>query len=366
MDFLRVYLFFLLQAQLLVHLAESAFPSCLPDEQCTRLSECSPLLRFLKPKNMTPAEMEVFSQRQCGYDPNGGELVYRVFVCCPAWDYVLPNHRICGQTPAAYRVARGEEAELNQMPWMAMLLYAELYMPAWNRRLVSRCAGSLITNRYVLTAGHCLKRLGYELRRVRLGEHNTLSNPDCVTEMNGRWKCAAAHLEIDVEWSIRHEDYMVIDQRPYNDIGLLRLKFPVRYTAAIKPICIELGYAFSNPSFDNYTFQIAGWGLTLWEGYSNVLLRADVTGRRADKCSLRLGLRADTQICAGSLGGSDTCKGDSGSPLMATMGRADEEFVYLAGITSYGYNQCGSGPAAYTKTSKFLEWIQWNMWEQHT
>ncbi|XP_043651457.1 spaetzle-processing enzyme [Drosophila teissieri] len=362
MDFLRVYISFLL----LVHLAESAFLPCLPDEICTRLSECSPLLPFLKPQHMTSAEMEIFSPRQCGYDPNSVELVYRVFVCCPAWDYVLPNRRICGQTPAADRVTSGKEAGLNEMPWMAMLLYAELYMPAWRGGLVSMCAGSLITNRYVLTAGHCLERSGYELRRVRLGEHDTTSNPDC-TEVNGRRKCAAAYLEMDVQLAIRHKDYMVIDHRPYNDIGLLRLRFPVRYTDAIKPICIQLGsYEFSNPSFDNYTLQVAGWGLTLWEGYSNVLLRAHVTGRKPDKCPPSLGLNEDTQICAGGLGGRDTCKGDSGSPLMAAMGRADEEFVYLAGITSYGYNECGSGPAAYTKTSKFLQWIQWNMWKQHT
>lgn len=111
--------------------------------------------------------------------------------------------------------------------------------------------------------------------------------------------------------------------------------------------------------------QIAGWGLSHKQGYSNVLLQAYVNGRNADECSLSepsLGLDKETHICAGNLGGNDTCKGDSGGPLMAIMERGDEEFVYLAGITSYGYSQCGYGPAAYTKTSKFVEWILWNMY----
>jgi len=43
------------------------------------------------------------------------------------------------------------------------------------------------------------------------------------------------------------------------------------------------------------------------------------------------------------------------------MGWGVDEFVYLAGITSYGFNQCGDWPAAYTKTSSYINWIQWGM-----
>ena len=46
----------------------------------------------------------------------------------------------------------GEEADVNEFPWAALL---ELRSSETNRE--SRCGGSLISDRHVLTAGHCLK-----------------------------------------------------------------------------------------------------------------------------------------------------------------------------------------------------------------
>ncbi|EDW43353.1 spaetzle-processing enzyme [Drosophila sechellia] len=358
----RLYLsFLLLHTQLLMHLV-SASASCNPGEKCISLANCTSLLPFLKPHIMTPAERAVFEGRQCGFDSTGQELVNRVQICCPEMGHILPNNSICGPIIPTFRIIGGYETQPNEMPWMALILYAQSSSSVSNERLVPKCSGSLITNRYVLTAAHCLKITEWDLRRVRLGEHNILSNPDCFSNMNGVKQCAPRHLEIDIDQRIEHEQYMVIKQRHYNDIALLRLKFPVRFTDEIKPICVQHGYMLSNPSFSNHKLGIAGWGFSHKEGYSNVLLKAQVDGRNTDECSLSdpyLGFDKETQICAGFRGGNDTCKGDSGGPLMA---RGNGYFVYLAGITSYGYSECGSGPAAYTRTSKFIKWIQWKMY----
>ncbi|XP_037707623.1 spaetzle-processing enzyme-like isoform X1 [Drosophila subpulchrella] len=354
---LRVYISFLLQA----FLSALVF-ACQPDEQCVRLDTCYPLMKILRPWGMTTAEREIFHNRQCAIDNRSSVLLHKVRICCPKSGDVLPNNQICGQTPPASHVIAGEEAPLNGFPWIAMLLYANLHSST--RDTVQRCAGSLITNRYVLTAAHCVNINGLQLRSVRLGEHDTSSNPDCVTSMSEKKMCAPPHLEINVELAIKHRHYVAIAGKQYNDIALLRLQFPVRYTSNIRPICIIPSDDFSNPSFDNFNFQIAGWGSSDTQNSSNTLLYANIQGMNPDECSRSyssLWITKETQICAGGQNGKDTCKGDSGSPLMATMGWGVDEFVYLAGITSYGFNPCGDFPAAYTKTSYYVNWIQRSM-----
>lgn len=65
-------------------------------------------------------------------------------------------------------------------------------------------------------------------------------------------------------------------------------------------------------------------------------------------------------ICAGHLnGGVDSCKGDSGGPLMLPI-QTDGKFpFYQIGIVSYGAG-CGrpNVPGAYTNVQNFVDWIQ--------
>ncbi|XP_017012474.2 spaetzle-processing enzyme [Drosophila takahashii] len=312
---------------------------------------------------MTSAEKQIFQNRSCGYDPYGSAEVHRAFVCCPDYGDFLPD--FCGQGPPVYRIAAGKEAQPNSYPWMAMLLYKNTLYSGQN--LVPKCAGSLITNRYVLTAAHCVHVSGFQLKSVRLGEHNISSNPDHIIQE----LYAPPHLEINVEQIIKHEEFHNVDNRKYyNDIALLRLEIIVRYTRQIIPICILTG----QESFDPYPFlinstlHIAGWGYSHMQEFSKILLEAKIKIRNPDECFRKypfLGLNKESQICAGN-DGKDTCEGDSGSPLMAPMRWGENEFVYLAGITSYGGSfdrTCGYGPAAYTKTSKFLDWIRRNMFK---
>ena len=66
-------------------------------------------------------------------------------------------------------------------------------------------------------------------------------------------------------------------------------------------------------------------------------------------------LNPSTQICAGEKG-KDSCKGDSGGPLLIMTG--SERYVQ-SGITSFGSRDCGDGtPGVYTKVSAFIKWIK--------
>jgi secreted trypsin-like serine protease len=61
-----------------------------------------------------------------------------------------------------------------------------------------------------------------------------------------------------------------------------------------------------------------------------------------------------------SYAGKDTCKGDSGGPLISRHGRTGK--MFLKGIVSFGTTQCGNGhPGVYTNVAHYVEWIRANI-----
>lgn len=66
-----------------------------------------------------------------------------ISVCCPT----VMNSRSCG-VQAGDRISMGQVAKPFEFPWMALLALA-------SGEFV--CGGTLISNRFVLTAAHCTK-----------------------------------------------------------------------------------------------------------------------------------------------------------------------------------------------------------------
>lgn len=193
------------------------FPDCPSDEKCIRLDKC------LRIHNTTMEDgANLMDNRQCAIDTRRIDSDKRHYICCPEPGNVLPTS--CGQAPPLYRMAYGTAARPNEYPWMAMLIYE-------NRRLstmTNNCSGSLINKRYVLTAAHCVVKdkmvnTDLVLRRVRLGEHDITTNPDCDFTGN----CAAPFVEIGIEYFNVHEQYFNTS-RFESDIALVRLQTPVR------------------------------------------------------------------------------------------------------------------------------------------
>lgn len=100
-----------------------------------------------------------------------------------------------------------------------------------------------------------------------------------------------------------------------------------------------------------------------------------------DRPALKMGILADSMICAGSThDGEDACsvrptlvdrgpthvviafQGFGGGPLQ-TMTEPDVQFVQV-GITSFGFSKCGDQhkPGVYTRVSKYAEWIEQTVW----
>lgn len=69
--------------------------------------------------------------------------------------HILPTEGNCGHTSIVDRILGGEDAALDDYPWMALLEYKKAGNFNGERRKLS-CGGALINPRYVLTAAHCL------------------------------------------------------------------------------------------------------------------------------------------------------------------------------------------------------------------
>ncbi|XP_046658315.1 venom serine protease Bi-VSP-like [Homalodisca vitripennis] len=137
----------------------------------------------------------------------------------------LPGLDVCGISSSTFetKIINGRPAELGSYPWMALVGYKlkqsqETQVPRW------LCAGSLITDLYVLSAAHCLDPRVIATRRqlvpttVRLGELDL--DPDVDD--------GARPINVDIETVIFHEQYN--NNLKINDIGLIRLKTKVPYS----------------------------------------------------------------------------------------------------------------------------------------
>uniref|UniRef100_A0A2M4BPH7 Putative serine protease desc4 n=2 Tax=Anopheles marajoara TaxID=58244 RepID=A0A2M4BPH7_9DIPT len=276
----------------------------------------------------------------------------------------------CDQYPTATglsnHIFNGVAAQFGEFPHMAALGYG--YARNGNTPSPFRCAASLISSRFLLTAAHCLRE---RPTFVRLG----------VLELQPA-RVIDEPLDIGIRTAIPHPDYNPVTYR--NDIALLELDQPALDWPFVDPACLytkPIAGASANATKGTSgvlpVLSVQGWGTVLPGDTEPAprLMKANVTVLERDACIASLprtrrnpaGLH-DGQLCA--LGRNkrnetvaDTCPGDSGGPieLIVAGGRH-----YLVGITSNGY-ACGSPiPGIYTEIAYYLDWIESIVWPTPT
>ncbi|XP_055850364.1 uncharacterized protein LOC129914937 [Episyrphus balteatus] len=268
----------------------------------------------------------------------------------------------CGKQ-VTNRIYGGEIAELDEYPWLALLVY--------NTIDDYGCSGALIDNQHILTAAHCVKGSGVRekngLKHIRLGEFNVKTEPDCIEEPN-YLNCNDAALDMAIERIFVHPAYDEYSVNKYDDIAIIRLKSIVPFTHFIMPICLPLSNADDGNSFKpGHMFSVSGWGQTdLFDKYypniqSPIKLKLRVPLVSKADCVKLLkpfGVQVGrNQLCAGGEFAKDTCSGDSGGPLMSFNRKRLRWVAY--GVVSYGFTRCGMAdhPAVYTNVSAYLDWI---------
>ncbi|KAH8304946.1 hypothetical protein KR018_011657, partial [Drosophila ironensis] len=266
---------------------------------------------------------------------------------------LLPSPPRCGPHSFMDKVYNGNDTALDDFTWMALLEYVDRR----GHRDLS-CGGSLINNRYILTAGHCvigpvLQEVG-RLATVRLGEYDTSKNPDCIDS-----NCNQPIQEFGIEETIVHPEYDPSNSDRLHDIALLRLDRPVQLNEYIQPVCLPL-VSTRQAINTGELLVVSGWGRTTTARKSTIKQRLDLPVNDHEACRRKFATRninlRETQLCAGGEFYRDSCDGDSGGPLMR---RAYNQAWYQEGVVSFGY-RCGleGWPGVYTRVSNYMDWIQ--------
>ncbi|XP_022083316.1 uncharacterized protein LOC110975282, partial [Acanthaster planci] len=246
----------------------------------------------------------------------------------------------CGRRPAASpslnpfsRIVGGAQTHIANWPWIGSYRHASGS---------HGCGVSLISRYWAVTAAHCT-----HLQYVVFGS-STLDIPFNYQHV------------YRVSKVFNHPLHN--SPRYHNDIALLKLASPVRYTDTVQPICLQIA--------DNETevydrCHAIGWGRTSYGGIvSPVLKEARVPLLGWEQCKANSEIQgrlfvSSSQICAG-IGDetNKTCNGDSGSPLVCqgTDGRWK-----MVGIVSTGV-RCGqTAPTAFTRVSQYIDFIRYTI-----
>lgn len=239
----------------------------------------------------------------------------------------------------------GQVAEIGEYPWQA---YLETSKSKDERYM---CGGSLITAKWVLTAAHCVyddstgQLLNVDV--VVLGAHNL-----ALRNETGRQYFDSSHV-------IMHPDFNVIELD--NDLALIELDHAATLTAYVSPIGLA-----TSPNEDwmleaGVAATVTGWGETETSNPSNVLLEVTVDVVDNQTCQdayASAGYRvSDNMVCAGfKEGGKDTCRGDSGGPLIVPDGLGNWKQI---GIVSWGNYPCAQADyyGVYTRVPNYIAWI---------
>ncbi|XP_039757569.1 CLIP domain-containing serine protease 2-like isoform X2 [Pararge aegeria] len=266
----------------------------------------------------------------------------------PAWK-ILDAFE-CGFS-ASDRIIGGLNAALGQFPWIVRLGY---HTPG-ESELDWMCGGALITDKHVVTAAHCVQNgEDFTLTTIRVGEHNTKTNPDCELHV-----CAPPIQDRSIKAIKSHPKY----NKPefHNDLALIVLDRPVQLNDYVVPICLPRGDQLSAPRLGE-PLTAAGWGTMnmTTEERAKILQYVAVPIVKPELCNLFGGgfKVASTEICAGAQHNKDACGGDSGGPLMKVFDTPDGPKNVLVGVVSFGPTICGiRKPGVYTSVPHFLKWI---------
>uniref|UniRef100_U5EGR6 trypsin n=1 Tax=Corethrella appendiculata TaxID=1370023 RepID=U5EGR6_9DIPT len=219
------------------------------------------------------------------------------------------------------RIVGGFPVDIKEAPYQVSLQFSSHF-----------CGGSVISSRFILTAGHCVFESANEFS-VRVGATDRQNDGELF----------------EIQNVIRHPKYngQTIDY----DFAIIELETEIQFDETKQPI--ELPEQ-DEEVVDGTLCKVSGWGDTKNGMESDIVLRAAmVPSVNQDKCNHAYDDEiTDRMICAGyTEGGKDACQGDSGGPLVAEN--------KLIGVVSWGKG-CAEPNyfGVYSRVASVVDWIK--------
>jgi len=291
-------------------------------------------------------------------------------VCCKDPDFIPPpppkvkysprcGRRNINGLGARIQGFSDSESQFGEWPHMCAVLQSKQveqeagYVGEPETVNLYQCGGSLIAPGVVLTAAHCVDKFRQNPSdlKVRCGEWDTQHQ----TEPYEHQDRTVSSLNIHPEFEARNLQ---------NDFAVLFTSEEFVLSSHIDTACLPQ----AGETFDGNTCFATGWGKDKFGAageYQVVLKEIDLPVVNHDNCEAslrktRLGGKFklhDSFVCAGGVGGKDTCKGDGGSPLVCPS-QYDPNTYVQAGIVAWGIG-CGEDntPGVYADVSQATCWI---------
>ncbi|XP_053663533.1 chymotrypsin-2-like [Anopheles marshallii] len=203
------------------------------------------------------------------------------------------------------------------------------------------CGGSIVGDRWILTAAHCVVGVNLNETRVVVGTNN--------------WKKGGIAYAVDR--SFPYNNLSLNSFYMKDDIILLRLAFPLKLNNRVRQIAYTAEIV---P--DNATLTVTGWGRINKVQRPKMLQTLDVRHITLNRCrdiidkskflspyNIKL---FENVMCTFKKRGQGTCNGDSGSPV---TWKGKQVAIVKAKLT----DECGVGlPDIQTRISFYHDWLQ--------
>ncbi|XP_052861360.1 venom serine protease-like [Anopheles cruzii] len=238
----------------------------------------------------------------------------------------------CGRRKTA-TIVGGYPTKPNEFPMMSALVDAgtkEVF-----------CGSTIVTDRYALTAAHCLLQRSVSTTALLVGEQNVKVANDTPYS-----------LAMLLSTFVPHPSYNSATK--VNDIALVRTTNQIVFNPGVGRVCLP--FRFGTSTFVGARVSALGWGtIDFGAPQSADLLQTTLTVIATADCSTKLSQTIQSSQMCTFTPGNDTCQNDSGGPLFYTD--PSSQLVYEVGVVAYGVSCASSFPSVSTRVTSYLDWI---------